>query len=51
MYLVHPTVLDPGVYSAANTNEYKRDKVRFLGIIAQLECKADNLTAICEPTF
>jgi hypothetical protein len=50
-YLIHPTALGPGVYSAYNRNEYQRKiKVMSLGTGERPECEADNPTAICEPS-
>jgi hypothetical protein len=40
----------PWVYSASNRNEYQKHKNMFLGSRARPTRKADNLTAICEPT-
>jgi hypothetical protein len=50
IYQILPAALGPGVYLASNRNEYKKQKQKFLGTRAQLELKADNPTAICEPT-
>jgi hypothetical protein len=38
--------MGPGVYSALKRNEYE---TVFLGNVARLACKADNLTAIYKP--
>jgi hypothetical protein len=43
-------ILGPGAYSASDRNEYQKQKKMFLGSIARPALKADNLTAICEPT-
>jgi hypothetical protein len=45
-----PVAPGPGVYSAANRNEYQKQKIMFLGRRVRPVRKADNLTAICEPT-
>jgi hypothetical protein len=31
IYLIVPAALDPGVYSASNRNEYRKQKKKFLG--------------------
>jgi hypothetical protein len=50
MYLIFPTALGPGVYSASNKNEYrKQKKIMFLGSKVRLVRGADNFTAIYEP--
>jgi hypothetical protein len=46
IYLILPTALGIGVYSASNRNEYQNQKNNVSG---ELVCRADNLTAICEP--
>jgi hypothetical protein len=38
-------LLGPELYSASNRNEYQK----ISGIKVRQDCKADNLTAICEP--
>jgi hypothetical protein len=48
VYLILPTALDPGVYSASNRNEYKIQKKMFQGIRARPVSKADKFTAICD---
>jgi hypothetical protein len=47
MYLNFPDALYPGVYSAFNNNEYKKQKNN---VRVRPVRKTDNLTAICEPT-
>jgi hypothetical protein len=49
IYLILPAALGPGVYSASNRNEYQKQKNNVCGSRALPVCKADNLTAICEP--
>jgi hypothetical protein len=49
-YLILPAALGPGVYSASNINEYQKQKNNVSGSRALPECRADNLTAICELT-
>jgi hypothetical protein len=47
--LILPAALDPGVYSASNTNEYRKHKKKmFLGSKVRLVRGADNLTGIYE---
>jgi hypothetical protein len=50
IYIILPAALGPGVHSASNRNEYQKIKIKFLGNRARPVRKADNLTAICEPT-
>jgi hypothetical protein len=50
IYLILPAALDPRIYSASNRNEFQTQKKMFLGSIVWLVHRADNLTAICEPT-
>jgi hypothetical protein len=49
IYLIVPARLGPEVYSTSNRNEYQTQKIMFLGSRAQQVCRADDLTAICEP--
>jgi hypothetical protein len=50
MYLFLPTALGPGVYSASNRMSTRNIKIiMFLGSKVRRVCRADNLTAICEP--
>jgi hypothetical protein len=49
IYLILPTSLGPGVYSAFNRKEYRKQKKKFLGNTARSVRKTDKLTAICEP--
>jgi hypothetical protein len=49
IYLILPTALGPGVFSACNTNEYQKQKVMFLGSREWPVSRADNLTTIYEP--
>jgi hypothetical protein len=46
IYLILPTALGPGVYSAYNRNEYQKQKIMFLGSKVRPLRRADNLTAI-----
>jgi hypothetical protein len=48
MYLIFPAALGHGVRSVCNINEYQEQKM-FLGSRARPACRADNLSAICEP--
>jgi hypothetical protein len=48
VYLIVPAALGPGIYSASNRNEYRKQK-KFLGSTAQPERKVDNITAVYEP--
>jgi hypothetical protein len=48
IYLIFSAVLDPGVYSVCNKNEYQK-KTMFLLSIARPVRKTGKLTAICEP--
>jgi hypothetical protein len=48
IYLILPVALEPGVYSADNRNEYR--KQMFLGNRERPARRANNLTVICEPT-
>jgi hypothetical protein len=48
IYLNLPAALGLGVYSATNRNEYQKQGEK-KGGRARPACKADNLTAICEP--
>jgi hypothetical protein len=48
-YLILPAALGPGVYSASNRNEQQKQK-NVSGSRERPVCRADNLTAICEPT-
>jgi hypothetical protein len=48
-YLILPTALDTGVYSAPSRNEYQKQKQMFLGSRERPVREADNRTAICEP--
>jgi hypothetical protein len=51
MYLILPTALGPGVYSASNRNEYQKHKIiMFLGSKVWQVHRANYLTAICELT-
>jgi hypothetical protein len=53
IFLIFPILrvaLGPGVYSASDRNEYQKKKNIVFESTAQLMHKADNLTAICEPT-
>jgi hypothetical protein len=50
IYLILPAALGPRVYSDSNRNEYQKQINNVLGSRARPVCKADNLTAICEPT-
>jgi hypothetical protein len=47
MYLILQAALGPGVYSASNRHEHHEFS---WGVKAGWCMKADNLTAICEPT-
>jgi hypothetical protein len=49
VYLILPAALGPGVHSTSNRNEYPKQKIMFLGSRIWAVCRADNLTAICEP--
>jgi hypothetical protein len=49
--LIREAALGPGVYSASNRNEYQKHCIiMFLASKVRRVCRADNLTAICEPT-
>jgi hypothetical protein len=48
IYVILQVALGPGVYLAANRNEYQKEQM-FLGSTELLVLRADNLTAICEP--
>jgi hypothetical protein len=48
--IILPAALGPGIYSASNRNEYHKLKKMSLGSRARPVLKANNLTAICEPT-
>jgi hypothetical protein len=50
MYLIVPTALGYGAYSASNKNEYQKQKNNVLGSRARPVRRTDNLTAISEPT-
>jgi hypothetical protein len=50
IYLILTVALGPGVYSASNRYEYQKQKRMFLGSRARPVRRADNLTAIWEPT-
>jgi hypothetical protein len=49
IYLILSAALGPGVYSASNRNEYKKQKKMFLWSKARPVRKAYILTAISEP--
>jgi hypothetical protein len=51
MYLILPAALGPEVHSASNRNEYQKQKNNVCGEQSAAGGRADNLTAICEPTF
>jgi hypothetical protein len=51
IYLILPAALSSGVYSVSNTNEYQKQKKKFLESKVRPAHNADNLTAICEPIF
>jgi hypothetical protein len=48
IYLTLPAALDPGVYSVSDRNEYHNI---FLGEKRGRRVRADNFTAICEPSI
>jgi hypothetical protein len=47
-YLSLLAALGPGVYSASNRNEYKKQRKKILWSLVQPVHKADNLIAMCE---
>jgi hypothetical protein len=51
IYVIHPAALGTEISSASNTDEYQKKKKLFMGSRERPEHKADNLTAISEPTF
>jgi hypothetical protein len=50
IYLIRPTALGPGVYSAYNRNEYQKQKNNVLVSKVRPVSRADKLATICEPT-
>jgi hypothetical protein len=50
VYLILPTALGPGVYSASSTNDYQKHKEMFLESRARPVRKADSFAAIREPS-
>jgi hypothetical protein len=50
IYIILPTALGPGVYSASKRNQNQKHKNLYLGSKARPVRKADNITAICEST-
>jgi hypothetical protein len=48
--LILPAALGPEVYSVSNRNEYQNQKNNVSGSRERPVCRADKLTAICEPT-
>jgi hypothetical protein len=51
IYLALSATIGFGIYSACNTNDRQKERIkRYLGSREQPVRKADNLTAICEPT-
>jgi hypothetical protein len=49
IYLILRAALGPGVQSASNKNEYRKQKNNVSGSKVRPVRRADNLTAICEP--
>jgi hypothetical protein len=50
IYLILSASLGPRIYSDSNRNEYQKKKNTFPGSRVRPVLKADNLTAIFEPT-
>jgi hypothetical protein len=50
IYLFLPAAIGPGVHSASMRNKYQKQKIMFLGSRSWPVRRADNLTAICQPT-
>jgi hypothetical protein len=47
--IILPAALGPGVYSASNRNEYRKQKSNVSGSRVRPMRRINNLTAICEP--